>query len=165
MGNVFEIEIQARVRDVNLGGHVDNVEAIRVLDEARILFFGIRHAHAADAAVPGVGTTHRGLLLDVPPTIADLVGAQRVDYRAEMRFVPFQPFLVRMWVGHVGRSSLTVESELRVAPDRPPAIVAETTSVLWDTGAGRAWPIPDELRTRFEEFRAAPVDLKPRPLS
>ena len=36
MGKVFECEIQARLRDINLGGHVDNVEAIRVLDEAQI---------------------------------------------------------------------------------------------------------------------------------
>ncbi len=162
MGNgskVVEIEIQARVRDVNLGGHVDNVEAIRVLDEARILFFRMRRAAGAVAAPNG----HRGVLLDVPLSVTDLVGAQRVDYRAEMRFVPFQPFLVRMWVGHVGRSSFTVESELRVAPDHPPAIVAETTSVLWDTEAGRSWPIPDDLRAHLTDFLAAPVDLKPRP--
>ena len=36
---VFDCEIQTRFRDVNLGGHVDNVEAIRIIDEARILFF------------------------------------------------------------------------------------------------------------------------------
>ena len=35
MSDVFECEIQARLRDINLGGHVDNVEAIRILDEAR----------------------------------------------------------------------------------------------------------------------------------
>ena len=32
---IYECEIQARLRDVNLGGHVDNVEAMRIVDEAR----------------------------------------------------------------------------------------------------------------------------------
>ena len=35
MGAVFECEVPARLRDINLAGHVDNVEAMRVLDEAR----------------------------------------------------------------------------------------------------------------------------------
>ena len=35
MAQTFTTEIQARYRDINLAGHVDNVEAVRVLDEAR----------------------------------------------------------------------------------------------------------------------------------
>src|SRR5699024_7726847 len=41
VGEVHEVEIQARLRDINTGGHVDNVEAVRVLNEARIRFFGL----------------------------------------------------------------------------------------------------------------------------
>jgi acyl-CoA thioester hydrolase len=156
MGQVFECEIQARLRDVNLGGHVDNVEAIRVLDEARLLF--LRFAPGSDAARPG-------LLRAVPPGVSELVGAQRVDYHAEMRFVPFQPFLVRMWVSHVGGSSFSVASELRVEVGHPPALVAETTLVLWDTAAGCSWRVTDEVRQDMEAYAAAPVALRERPRS
>ncbi|HWJ09734.1 MAG TPA: thioesterase family protein [Nocardioides sp.] len=154
MGDVFECEIQARLRDVNLGGHVDNVEALRVLDEARLLFF--RHA-------PLTGGDRPGLLRDVPPGVFELVGSQRVDYHAEMRFVAFQPFLVRMWVGHVGRSSLSVSFELRVAPGQPPAIVAESSVVLWEAAAGSSWAITDEVRATLEAYAGAPVELRERP--
>jgi acyl-CoA thioester hydrolase len=154
VGATFECEIQARLRDVNLGGHVDNVEALRVLDEARLLFFRF---------APLAGDDRPGLFRDVPAGIVELVGSQRIDYHAEMRFVPFQPFLVRMWVGHVGRSSLSVSYELRVAPDQPPAIVAESSVVFWDPSAGTSWTITDEVRTTLTAYSAEPVELRERP--
>lgn len=157
MGEVFECEIQARLRDVNLGGHVDNVEALRVLDEARLLFF--RHA----PLVGGAGSDRPGLFREVPSGIVELVGSQRIDYHAEMRFMAFQPFLVRMWVGHVGRSSLAVSYELRVAPDQPPAIVAESSVVFWDPAAGSSWAITDEVRATLTSYSSDPVVLRERP--
>lgn len=157
MGEVFECEIQARLRDVNLGGHVDNVEALRVLDEARLLFF--RHAPLAGGSVGD----RPGLLRAVPSGVVELVGSQRVDYRAEMRFVAFQPFLVRMWVGHVGRSSLAVSYELRVAPGHHPAIAAESSVVFWDTAAGSSWAISDEVRATLASYAGEPVQLRERP--
>ncbi|WGX96589.1 thioesterase family protein [Nocardioides sp. L-11A] len=155
MGEVFECEIQARMRDINLGGHVDNVEALRVLDEARLLFF--RHARLT------TDDAGRGLLRDLPSGVAELVGAQRVDYHAEMRFVAFQPFLVRIWVSHIGRSSFSVSLELRVAPDHAPAVVAETSTVFWDTAAGAAWPVSDAVRTALASYVGSPVVLRERP--
>lgn len=158
MAEVFECEIQARLRDVNLGGHVDNVEAIRVLDEARLLFLRF-------APVPGLGGEQPGLLRAVPAGVSELVGAQRVDYHAEMRFVPFQPFLVRLWVSHVGRSSFSVASELRVEVGHDPALVAETTMVLWDGAAGRAWAIDGAVRQDLTSYAGAPAALRARPSS
>ncbi|MBM9460026.1 thioesterase family protein [Nocardioides sp. zg-536] len=154
MGEVFECEIQARVRDVNLGGHVDNVEALRVLDEARLLFFRF---------APLPGSDRPGLFRDVPSGVAELVGAQRIDYHSEMRFVAYQPFLVRIWVSHIGGSSFTVGYELRVDADHPPAIVAESTVVFWDTTAGRSWPISEEVRATLASYLGEPVDLRERP--
>ena len=75
MGATFECEIQARLRDVNLGGHVDNVEALRVLDEARLLFF--RWA-------PLAGDERPGLFREVPSGIVELVGLDGVTLLASM---------------------------------------------------------------------------------
>ncbi|MDN5743567.1 MAG: hypothetical protein L0H31_00430 [Nocardioidaceae bacterium] len=155
MGESFECEIQARLRDVNLGGHVDNVEALRVLDEARLLF--LHHA-------PLAGDPRPGLFREVPDGVVELVGSQRIDYNDEMRFVAFQPFLVRMWIGHVGRSSFSVSYELRVAPNHAPAIVAESSLVLWEPAAGRSWALTDEVRHLFASYTQAPVALRERPV-
>ena len=152
-GERFECEIQARFRDINVGGHVDNVEAVRVIDEARIQFF---------LFAPVLGDDGPGLLRRKPSGIVDLMGAQRVDYHAEMRFVPYSPFLVRIWVCHVGRTSFTVATEMRTAADHPPALVAESTFVFWDRAAGAAWPMSDDVRTDLERFRGPGVDLRSR---
>lgn len=153
MGETFECEIQARFRDINVGGHVDNVEAVRVIDEARIQFFMF-------APVRGDGA--QGLLRHKPAGIVDLMGAQRVDYHSEMRFVPYSPFLVRIWVCHIGRTSFTVATEMRTAADHPPALVAESTFVFWDRSSAAAWPMNDRVRADLELFSGPGVDLRGR---
>ena len=154
VGQVFDCEIQARLRDMNVGAHVDNVEALRILDEARLLFF--RHAPLSDDG-------RRGLFREVPPNTVELVASQRVDYRAEMRFAAYQPFLVRIWVSHVGRASVSISSELRIAPDHAPAIVAETSMVFWDNDAETLWTISDEVRATLAGYAGEPVALRERP--
>lgn len=154
-GRFFEAEVQPRFRDINLGGHVDNVEALRVLDEARLLF--LRFAPLGD------DHERPGLFRDLPAGVTDLAASQRIEYHTEMRFQPFQPFQVRMWVAHIGTSSFTVDYELYVASDHPPAVVGETTLVLFDTAAGRPWAISDEVAALFTAFRRSPVVLRPRP--
>ena len=153
-GERFDCEIQVRFRDINLGGHVDNVEAVRIIDEARIQFLRFAPVNGDDAPP--------GLLRGVPAGVSDLMGAQRVDYHAEMRFAPYRPFGVTIWVCHIGRTSFTVASEMRVAPDRPPALIAESTLVLWDNAAGAAWPITDEVRADLERFSGPAVGLRDR---
>ncbi len=153
MGDVFECEIQARLRDVNLGGHVDNVEAIRILDEARIHFT----RYAALEPPTGEGP---GLLGALPGGVVELVGSQRVDYHAEMRFVPFQPFLLRLWVQRVGRSSFTVATQMRVERDHEPAVVAATTVVLWDHATQASWPMSPAVRAGLERYAGTPVTLR-----
>lgn len=150
---VFDAEIQTRLRDVNLGGHVDNVEALRIIDEARIQFFRY-------APLPLAGLGGPGLPADVPSGVSELVGSQRVDYHAEMRFAPFQPFLVRLWVSHVGRSSFTVSVEMRVAPDHPAALSAQTTLVLFDLARQQPWPMDDVVRGSLEAYLGDPAPLR-----
>jgi acyl-CoA thioester hydrolase len=150
----FDCEIQARLRDVNLGGHVDNVEAIRVVDEARVLF--LRYATLGEHA--------GGALRDVPDHVSELVGSQRVDYHSEMRFVAYQPFLIRLWVSHVGRSSFTVSAELRVEAGHPPALSSETSLVLWDRRTAAPWPASDDVRRALQEHVGPPVALRARPV-
>ena len=148
MAEVFECEIQPRFRDLNIGNHVDSVEAIRLVDEARIQFFMFTPL--------GPATAYRqGLLTDVPQGVADLVVAQRIEYRGEMRFVPFRPFHVRIWVSHVGRTSFRVASELRVEQTGAPTVVAESTVALHDRSTGRGWPMTDEVLAMLERYRGA----------
>lgn len=151
MGATYECEIQARVRDINIGGHVDSVEAVRIIDEGRL-----RLLHFAD--LPGLSGP--GLFADRPDHVVDLMASQRVDYHAEMRFVAHQPFLLTLWVDRIGRSSFTLSTEVRVAADRPPAVLARSTVVLWDTTSNASWPMNDGVRGAMESYLGEPVALR-----
>ena len=153
MGETFTTEIQARYRDINLAGHVDNVEAVRVLDEARLEFF--RFAH-----LPGLPDGATGLLHRVDAGVSELVASQAITYHAEMRFVPYQPFLATLWVSRVGRSSFTVAAEIRVEEGGRPAVAWECVNVLWDHGAGAAWPLSGAVRADLERYLGDPVAMR-----
>ena len=153
MGQTFTTEIQARYRDINLAGHVDNVEAVRVLDEARYEF--LRFAH-----LPGLAEGSTGLLHATPDGVSELVASQTIEYHAEMRFVPYQPFLASLWITRIGRSSFTVAAELRVEAGGGPAILWECVNVLWDHGAQSAWPISDAVRADLERYAGEPAQMR-----
>ena len=77
-----------------------------------------------------------------------------------MRFAPFQPFQVRLWISHVGRSSFTVSAEMRVAPDHDAAVSSLTTLVLFDLAAQQAWPMSDAVRATLTAYAGDPVVLR-----
>lgn len=153
MSETFTTEIQARYRDINLAGHVDNVEALRVLDEARLEFFRF-------AQLPGLPEGSTGLLHAVPADVSELVASQAIEYHAEMRFVPYQPFLATLWVTRIGGSSFTVGAEIRVEPGGAPAVAWECVNVLWDHSAQRAWKLSDDVRADLERYLGDPVSFR-----
>lgn len=153
MAETFTTEIQARYRDINLAGHVDNVEAVRVLDEARLEFFRF-------APLPGLPEGATGLIHGVDDGVAELVASQSIEYHAEMRFVPYQPFLATLWVTRIGRSSFDVGAEIRVEEGGAPAVVWECVNVLWDHHAQTSWQITDAVRADLERYLGDPVSLR-----
>ncbi|MCD6638473.1 MAG: thioesterase family protein [Nocardioides sp.] len=153
MGETFTTEIQARFRDINTAGHVDNVEAVRVLDEARLQFFLF-------APLPGLPEGATGLLHLADEGVTDLVATQTVTYRSEMRFAPYQDFRARLWISRIGGSSFTVAGELRVESGGEPAVVWECVSVLWDHHAQSSWRINDDLRALLERYLGEPAAVR-----
>ena len=153
MGETFTTEIQARYRDINLAGHVDNVEAVRVLDEARYEF--LRFAH-----LPGLPDGATGLLHATPDGVSELVASQAIEYHAEMRFVPYQPFLATLWLSRIGGSAFTVAAEIRVEAGGAPAAVWECVNVLWDHHSQSAWAIGDAVRVELERYLGEPVSFR-----
>lgn len=153
MGETFTTEIQARYRDINLAGHVDNVEAVRVLDEARYEFLRF-------ARLPGLPDGVAGLLHATPDGVSELVASQTIEYHSEMRFVPYQPFLASLWVTRIGRSSFTVAAELRVEAGGGPAALWECVNVLWDHTAQSAWPISDVVRADLQRYAGEPAQMR-----
>lgn len=152
MSSEFRCEIQTRVRDLNGQGHVDNVEALRIVDEARALLlrFG--------GDVPGAG---RGpwLLRCAPEEIDEVAAAHRIEYRTEMRVAPAATFLVRSWISRCRRSSFDVAAELSLA-DAGPTMVVATTMVLWNRSTDESWPMTPEVRQALQDYLGPPLRFR-----
>ncbi|MCM0622012.1 acyl-CoA thioesterase [Nocardioides bruguierae] len=152
----YECEIGARVRDVNLEGHADNVELLRILDEARTRFFRFAPLVSPD------GVPFTGVLAAAPGHVTELVVAHRVEYVSEVPLDPTRPYVVAVRVTRLGSSSLDVGLELRLSGDAEPAVLGETTVVLLDPGTGKPWPMDDDLRTLLSAYSGPPVSLRGR---
>ncbi len=95
----FHYPCQVRFSDVDAYRHVNNVKFVEYFQEARVqLVFGLASAHAARAEGQG--------------RFAVVVGALDIDYRAPM-YLREAPYEVEVWVGTTGRTSFTIDGEVR----------------------------------------------------
>ncbi|WP_121251952.1 thioesterase family protein [Nocardioides ferulae] len=88
--------VRVRFSDVDVYGHVNNVKYFEYLQEARIQLT----AHLWSDVPPG------------SPPVAMVVAQTDVDYLAPLMFRA-EPYDSWSWISHVGRSSATIESEIR----------------------------------------------------
>ncbi|MCA0336490.1 MAG: hypothetical protein LCH66_06425 [Actinobacteria bacterium] len=149
---MFEHQFQMRLRDLNTANHVDNLEIMRIADEARALYLG---------GVEGERGAGFGLLCAMPEDVFVLAAAQHAEFRAEIRWEPGAFYRVRAWVGHVGRSSFTVQTEIRTDRDEPDAVL-EATMVLMDRSTGRPWPFSEQVREQLRDELGTLLEFRPR---
>ena len=145
MGQTFTTEIQARYRDINLAGHVDNVEAVRVLDEARYEFLRSPTCRDCPRVRPGCSTGST-------PGCPSSSPRRRSSTTPRCGSCPTSRSSPRSGSRRIGRSSFTVAAELRVEAGGGPAAVWECVNVLWDHTAQSAWPISDAVRADLERY-------------
>lgn len=157
MGEPFSCTIQTRLADVNFTGHVDNVEALRVVDEARMRFFGLRS--------PRTGEHAPGIMDELAPGLLPVVVSHRLEYHRELLPSLIEPYVVRVWVVRVGAASFTLDTTISHAPSGGvPAVVAETTLVVQDLSTGRASEMAPVVRDALAAHLGDPLPLRDRPV-
>lgn len=158
MGEPFSCTIQTRLGDVNFTGHVDNVEALRVVDEARTRFFGLRSPRTGEHAPGVMDALEEGLL--------PVVVSHRLEYHRELLPSLVEPYVVRLWVVRVGSASFTLDTTITHAPSGPePAVLAETTLAVQDLSTARSRALAPPVRAALEAYLGAPLPLRDRPVS
>jgi acyl-CoA thioester hydrolase len=148
-------------------GHVNNVQMLQLLEEARIEAFwshpdpqdGGRPTAVLDAG-PGAGTT-------------TLVARQEIEYLRPLAYRR-APVVIELWIGHLGGASVDVCYEVQDAvpaaqgPDRDvqtrPTVYARacTTLVLVDTTTGAPRRITDDERAAWAPYLGEMVALRRR---
>jgi len=164
----LQVPVALRWSDMDAYGHVNNVELLRLLEEARIEAFW---AHPAAAPGPA-GATERPAwptaVLDAGPgaATATLVARQEVEYLRPLGYRR-TPVLVEMWIGHLGGASIDVCYEVHdgdpAATDAAgPYARAVTTLVLVDPAGGQPRRIGEVERTAWQPYVEAPPAFRRR---
>ena len=115
-------------------GHVNNVEFLRYLEEARI-------ALLVEAAANGGVTTLLGEVVVV---------RHEIDYRRPLTFRP-EPVLVETWVSDIRNSSHSLSYEVR--DESTVYATAHTVMAAYDVEADRSRPLTTKERSWLETLR------------
>lgn len=129
-------------------GHVNNVQFLRLLEEARVIAFS-QWFESVETGPDGR-----------PPL---LIARAEIDYVRQLRWRK-EPIVVAIWVSQRAGASFDTSYEVRSsrAPDAEVYAVAETTQVLFDLQTQRPKRLAPEHRPLLDAYSGPPVQLKRR---
>jgi len=141
-----------RWSDMDAYGHVNNVQFLRLIEDARVVAF------AATGSEEGGSLVNTGLL----------VARSEIEYLLPLVYRP-APVAIDLWVTHVAGASFEMGYEVldEAGPERTdsrPLIYAraETTMVVYDLDRHRPRRLGAEERQRLEAWRGGPVSWRHR---
>lgn len=154
----LRVPVTLRWADLDAYGHVNNVEVLRLLEEARIAAFW---RHGADSAPTAV--------LDSGPQAAThtFVASTEVEYLAPLGYHR-DPVTVELWIGHLGGASLDVCYRVLAPVDHTaggpevPHVQARTTIVVVDGPTGRPRRLSEAERAAWAPYLEEPISFRRR---
>ncbi len=130
----FVCQVPVRWGDADAYGHINNVEQVRLLEEARVALFFVA------ARAEGISTFEGQLV----------VVSHAITYKRPMYYRP-EPLTIEVWVTKLGPSSVTIAYEVRDAS----TVYAVASSVLaaYDSGGSHVRRLNEAERGYLEKFR------------
>lgn len=126
----FVFEVQRRFSDVDIYGHINNVQFLVFFEDTRAAW-------------------QRLFPTELPTRFQHIVVRQEIDYAQMVTFTE-APLMVEMWISKVGRTSYA--TDYRVLDDGTPVATGRTIMVFFDETTGRAAEIPDYMRAWLAQF-------------
>jgi acyl-CoA thioester hydrolase len=141
--------VPLRWSDMDAYGHINNVQFLRLLEEARVLTFIDRLDGGSEAPVTGL-----------------LVARSEIEYLEPMLY-RVEPIAVDVWVSRIGAADLDMDYEVLDGPangDGPGQVYAhaETQLVAYDLATSRPRRISAPERARLETWLDEPVRWRRR---
>lgn len=141
----YRVAVPLRWSDMDAYGHVNNVQFLRLLEDARVI--GFEEWFGQDRSVLSEGI---------------LVARHEIEYLAPLLFrVP--PIVVEMWATRIGGAGFDLAYEVRDGRDGQGDTLyarAETTLVLYDFEASRPRRMDDSLRAVLGIHSGEPVPFR-----
>lgn len=150
-GQTVEVEVPMRWADMDAYGHINNVNIVRMMEEARIAAFGVPGGTGQPGAEPAVD-----LFSTVPADTQTLVVEHRVRYvrPLDYRNVPAR---VSVWVASVKAASFELAYVFRDPVDGHECVRATTTLAFFSTTEQRLLRVPAEHRAALAAYAGEPL--------
>lgn len=143
----FFVQVPLRWSDMDALRHVNNVQYLRLLEEARILAFKEWFAGADEA--------------HLRPRL--LIARAEIDYLRQLQYRT-EPICITTWVTRIAGASFDMGYEVRETPEGTEVFAAaETTQVAFDMDTQRPTRLSAFAREVLEQYAGPPVQLKRRP--
>jgi acyl-CoA thioester hydrolase len=143
----IHVPIHLRWGDLDAYNHLNNVQSMRILEEARVRAFWRLDAGADDVST-AVFDAAAGAQTQT------LIANHHVEYLLP---VPYQltPLDVQLWIGRIGGASLDICYEVLCAEGL--AIRAATTMVFADAATGSPRRITEQERAAMADYVEEPI--------
>lgn len=136
------VEVEVRWSDMDAYGHVNNVQYLRYLEEARVYAFHEWFGQERSLLEDGV-----------------LVARSEIDYLAPMTF-NYQPALVSLWCSKISGASFDISYVVGQRGSDLTYAQAESTLVTYDLAAQRPRRIAEHERVAIEAVVGEPLPLR-----
>ena len=140
--------IPLRWSDMDAYGHVNNVQFLRLLEDARVLAFHGHDPEDADGDLLSSGL---------------IVARHEIDYLTPLSFRP-EPVAIDLWVSSVGGAHLEMDYEVLddTGPDPVVYARAQSTMVAYTLDTGRPRRFTPSERELLQDWWDAPIRLRSR---
>ena len=139
-------EIPLRWGDMDAYGHINNVEVVRLLEEARIHAFGPPGGTGAPGADPPVD-----LFSSVAPGVQALVVEHRIKYTATLDYRNL-PLRIEVWIAHLKAASLDIAYRIHDPATDRVCVKAQTTLAFVDGESGSLLRLTAEQKQRLAPY-------------
>lgn len=148
---VIQCSVGMRWGDMDAYGHVNNVEILRILEEARIHAFGPPGGTGGPGREPVVA-----LFNNVPEGTQALVAEHRVKYLSPLTYRNI-PADIAVWISALKGASLTIAYVISDPVTARICAKAETTLAFVDGASGRLLRIAREQKDLMLPYLGASV--------
>ena len=156
----LHIPIPLRWGDLDAYGHINNVETLRLIEEARVRAFW----RSADSDPQAEAQPTAVLDLTADSSIWSLVSRSEVEYLVPMPYTR-APIDVEVWLGRLGGANIEICFELFSPSGVEPRVLharAATSIVTVDAASGRPTRIPALLRELWAPYLEEPLHFTRR---
>lgn len=147
VAGAIEVSVPMRWADMDAYGHINNVQVLRLLEEARIAAFG----QPVGTGMPGIAV-EMPIFSDLPDGIQSLVVEHRVKYLKPLNYRNV-PARIRLWVSAIKGASFSLCYSIFDPVDGDKCVVAETTLVFFDEPQQKLMRIPASKKQQLQQLK------------